>query len=213
MRIARLVTAFALGHLLGTVPSADLVSRRAGVDLRRVGSRNPGALNAGRVLGNRSGRAVLVADVAKGYAGCAAGSAVAGDIGAHVAGTAAVLGHCYPVGNGFRGGKGLATSFGQCLFTFPAAAPVVLGLALGVARIPRLPRAGVVSTAVPSVAWLLMSVLWWRRKLPSSWGPEPSGALVVANTATVLVVASRFVIAHRRGDPDELAPVTGPPSG
>lgn len=206
MRLVRLLTAFALGYLLGTVPSADLVSRRKGVNLRQVGSRNPGALNAGRALGNPSGRAVLVADVAKGYLGCATGGAVAGDLGAHAAGTAAVLGHCYPVWYGFRGGKGLATSFGQCLFTFPAAAPADLGLALGVARIRGLPHAGVVSTAVPSVVWLLLSLLWWRRKLPNSWGPEPSGALVVANTATVLIVWSRFLIAHRRGDPDELAP-------
>jgi glycerol-3-phosphate acyltransferase PlsY len=207
----RLAIAFGLGYLLGTVPSADLVSRRKGVNLRDVGSRNPGALNAGRVLGNPSGRAVLVIDVAKGYSSGVAGSVVAGDLGAHVAGTAAVLGHCYPVWSGFRGGKGLATTFGQGLFTFPAGAPAQLGLALGVARVPGLPRAGVVSTAVPALAWLLLSLLWWRRKLPNSWGPEPSGALVVANTVTVLVVASRFVAAHRRGDPDELEPTSGTP--
>ena len=115
-----------------------------------------------------------------------------------------MLGHCYPAWNGFDGGKGLATSFGQCLHTFPAAAPVDLALAIGVARIPGLPRAGVVSTAAASTGWLVMSFVWWRRGLPNSWGPKPTAALFVANCATVGIVASRFVSAHRRGHPDEL---------
>jgi glycerol-3-phosphate acyltransferase PlsY len=170
------------------------------------GSHNPGAVNTGRVLGATPGRAVMVADVAKAYAGCASGRAIAGDLGAHIAGVAAVVGHCYPAWKDFDGGKGLATSFGQCLYTFPVAAPVDLGLALGVARIPGLRRAGLVSTMAASSVWLLMSLVWWRRRLPNSWGPRPSAALFVANCATVVVVASRFVVAHRRGHPDELEP-------
>ena len=209
MRAIRLLVAAGAGYLLGTVPSADIVSRvtTAGrVNLRETGSRNPGAVNAGRVLGASSGRAVLVADVGKAYAGCACGQAVAGDLGAHVAGVGAVVGHCYPFSRDFDGGKGLATSFGQCLYTFPVAAPLDLVLAIGVARIPGLPRPGLVSTAVASGGWLLMSLVWWRRRLPNSWGPRPSAALFVANCATVGVIASRFVIAHRRGHPDELEP-------
>ena len=207
MRAIRLLVAASAGYLLGTVPSADIVSRvttGGRVNLRATGSRNPGAVNAGRVLGARSGRAVMVADVGKAYAGCACGHAVAGDLGAHVAGVAAVVGHCYPFSNGFDGGKGLATSFGQCLYTFPVAAPLDLVLAIGVARIPRLPLAGLVSTAVASSGWLVMSFVWWRRRLPNSWGPRPTVALFVANCATVGVIASRFAIAHRRGHPDEL---------
>jgi acyl phosphate:glycerol-3-phosphate acyltransferase len=209
VRSLRLVTAFVLGYLLGTVPSAGVVSRLTTggrVDLRKSGSRNPGAVNAGRVLGATPGRAVLVADVAKAYAGCASGQAVAGDLGAHVAGVAAVVGHCYPAWNDFDGGKGLATSFGQCLYTFPVAAPVELALVIGVARVPGLRRPGLVSTALASSSWLLMSLLWWRRRLPNSWGPKPTAALFAASCATLGVVASRFVIAHRRGDPDELEP-------
>jgi glycerol-3-phosphate acyltransferase PlsY len=211
MRSLRLVAAAALGYLLGTVPSADVVSRLASggrVNLREVGSRNPGAVNAGRALGAPSLRAVVVADVAKAYAGCAAGRTVAGDLGAHVAGVAAVAGHCYPAWNGFDGGKGVATSFGQCLYTFPAAAPLDLALALGVARLPGLRRPGIVSTAVASTSWLVLSFVWWRRELPNSWGPRPSAALFVANCATAGLVASRFVLAHRRGHPDELEPAS-----
>ena len=209
MRVARLLAAAGLGYLVGTVPSADLVSRTltgGRVDLRRSGSRNPGAVNTARVLGQMAGRVVLTADVAKGFAGCAGGRVLAGDTGAHVAGVAAVLGHCYPAWKDFDGGKGLATSFGQCLYTFPAAAPVDLGLAIGVARIPGLTRPGFVSTAAASSAWMLMGLVWWRRQLPNSWGPRPSAALFFNTVASSAIVASRFVVAHRRGHPDELEP-------
>ena len=100
----------------------------------------------------------MIADVAKAYVGCASGRAIAGDLGAHVGGVAAVVGHCYPAWNDFDGGKGLATSFGQCLYTFPVAAPVDLGLVIGVARIPGFRRPGLVSTAAASSGWLLMSL-------------------------------------------------------
>lgn len=206
MRFLRVLSAATLGYLLGTVPSADVASRLAGkrVDLRRSGSRNPGGVNAFRLLGSTAGRAVIVADVAKGFAACACGRAAAGDVGAHVAGVAAVGGHCYPLWNGFRGGKGVATSFGQCLYTFPVAAPLDLALAIGVARLPGLRRPALVSTAVSSGVWLLASILWWRRRLPNSWGPPPTVALPLANAATVILIASGFARAYRRRHPDDL---------
>ena len=170
----------------------------------RSGSRNPGGVNALRVLGLAPGRAVLVADVAKGYLACACGRAVAGDGGAHVAGVAAVVGHCYPLWSGFRGGKGVATSFGQCLYTFPAHAPLDLALAVGVARVPGLRRPALVSTVVTTSVWLLASVVWWRRRLPNSWGPEPTAALPLANAATAAVIASRFARALRLRHADDL---------
>jgi glycerol-3-phosphate acyltransferase PlsY len=174
------------------------------VDLRRSGSGNPGGVNARRLVGRRVGTAVIVADVAKGVAACRWGRRSAGDLGAHAAGVAAVLGHCYPLWTGFRGGKGVATSFGQCVYTFPAYAPVDVALALAVARVPGLRRPALASVAVSSVAWLFASVAWWRRGLPNLWGPRPTAALPLANAVTVLVIASRAVVSLRRGEPDEL---------
>jgi glycerol-3-phosphate acyltransferase PlsY len=200
--------AFGSGYLLGTAPSADVAARLGSgsrIDLRGSGSSNPGGLNVSRVVGPAAGRCVIVADVAKGYLACACGRAVAGDVGAHVAGVAAVVGHCYPLWSGFRGGKGVATSFGQSLYTFPAGAPLDLAVAVGVARIPRIRRPGVASAAAASATWLAASVLWWKRGLPNSWGPTPSAALPLANALIVLVIASRFARAHRLGHRDELA--------
>jgi glycerol-3-phosphate acyltransferase PlsY len=204
----RLLIAALGGYLLGTSPSADVASRLAtsgSVDLRTSGTGNPGGVNAKRVLGRRFGWAVIAVDIAKGSAACAWGRRAAGDPGAHVAGVAAVVGHCYPLWSRFRGGKGVATSFGQCLYTFPAYAPLDLALATTVARVPGLRRPALVSVAVSSGAWLLASVLWWRRRIPNLWGPPPTVALPLANAATVLVIASRAVSMFRRREPDELA--------
>lgn len=206
--LIRLLSAAAGGYLFGTAPSADVASRllsRGAVDIRASGTGNPGGTNARRVLGRGLGYAVVVADIAKGTGACAWGRRCAGDSGAHVAGVAAVVGHCYPLWTRFRGGKGVATSFGQCVYTFPAWAPIDFGLAMAVARIPRLKRPALVSVCVSSAAWLLASVAWWKRGLPNLWGPRPTGALPVANGATVLVILSRGVTMLRRGEPDELA--------
>jgi glycerol-3-phosphate acyltransferase PlsY len=162
-------------------------------------------MNALRVLGRRAGVAVALADVAKGVLACVAGRALAGDAGAHAAGVAAVAGHCYPVTARFRGGKGVATSFGQCVATFPAYAPLDAAIATVVVRLPGLRRPALASVAVSSGTWILAGVVWWRRRLPNLWGPRPTAMLPLANAGTTAVLASRAVLALRRGEPDELA--------
>ena len=162
-------------------------------------------MNAKRVLGRRIGYAVMAADVAKGIVACRLGRRSAGDAGAHLAGVAAVVGHCYPLWSGFRGGKGVATSFGQCIATFPAYAPLDVAVAMSIARVPGIRRPAFVSVAVSSVAWLLASVGWWRRGLPNLWGPRPTIALPLANAATVCVILPRAVEILLRDEPDELA--------
>ena len=207
-RARRLGLAFAGGYLVGTLPSADLAARLTtggAVDVRSGGTGNPGGMNARRLLGRRVGTLVIVADIAKGAAACALGCRHSGDVGAHVGGVAAVLGHCYPVWSRFRGGKGVATSFGQCLATFPVYAPVDVAVATVVARMPGLGRPALVSVGLSSVAWFAAGVLWWRRGLPNLWGPRPTVALPLANGATAVVLASRAVTMLRRREPDELA--------
>ena len=138
-RAARLGAAAALGYLAGTIPSADVATRLAiggDTDLRRTGSGNPGAVNAMAVLGRGWGYGVMAADVGKGALAAGAGRLVGGGDGAHVAGTAAVVGHCFPVWNGFRGGKGVAASAGQCLATFPAYTAIDLAVAAATASSP-----------------------------------------------------------------------------
>jgi acyl phosphate:glycerol-3-phosphate acyltransferase len=204
----RLVASAAAGYLLGTVPSAAVAGRlaRGGAgDPRAAGSGNPGALNVGRLLGRRAGAVVAAADVAKGVAACAVGRRVASDSGAHVGGVAAVAGHCFPVWSGFEGGKGVATSFGQCLYTFPVYAPLDAALAVTVARARWVRRPSLASVAVASTAWIAVSFVWWRRRWPNLWGPPATAALPAANAATVAVLASRAAAGLARGGVDEYA--------
>lgn len=117
--------AAAVGYLSGSVSTATLVARRRGVDLRAIGSGNPGATNVGRALGRRTGVAVAVLDVLKGMLPAAGFGAVDHRAGL-VAGVAAVFGHVTSPFLRGRGGRGVATAAGAVLGSHPLWAPVVL---------------------------------------------------------------------------------------
>ena len=208
MGAGRAAVAALLGYLAGTAPSADVACRLAtggATDLRAVGSRNPGANNALKLLGPRWGYPVMAADIAKGALASIAGRAVAGDTGAHLGGVAAVVGHCFPVWNGFKGGKGVATSVGQCAATFPAWSVVDLLVAWGAAVVPWWRRRHVGATVVSSAVWVTAATAWWRKGWPNLWGPRPSAALPVAAAATSAVILFRLAT-----EPPPL-PLPGPP--
>jgi acyl phosphate:glycerol-3-phosphate acyltransferase len=193
----RALGAAVLGYVAGTLPSADLAARlaarrREAVDLRSSGSGNPGAANAIALLGPRWGYGVMAADIAKGALAAVAGRRLAGGTGAHTAGVAAVVGHCYPVWNGFRGGKGVAASVGQCVATFPAWTVPDLALAGAVAGSPWWRRRALAATAASSGAWTAAALVWWRRGWPNLWGPPPTAALPLAAAASSAVILARF---------------------
>jgi len=190
----RLTLAAAAGYALGCVQSADAVARAltGGTEaVRGAGSRNPGTANVARLLGRRAGIAVLAADVAKGAAASVVARALAGDAGAHVGAVAAVAGHCWPATARFDGGKGIATSFGQCVATFPAYAPLDVAVAVGTHRLARATTPALAAAAASSAAWVGAGAVWWRRGLPNLWGPRPTRALPLANAATVAILAAR----------------------
>ncbi len=118
----------ALAYLLGSLSGSLLVGRLRGLDIRQHGSGNAGGTNALRVAGWRFALAVVLIDVGKGALAAALGawstdfaSAPGVDPGTQMAacGFAAVLGHCWPVFFGFRGGKGAGTAVGAVLVLAP----------------------------------------------------------------------------------------------
>jgi len=124
-------------YLLGAVPFGLVLCRAVkGVDIRRHGSENIGATNAGRVCGWPFFVATFVLDFGKGLAPVLGGVAIAEAVGADVScdllgvvyGVAAILGHTFPVYVGFRGGKAVATSFGVFVALAPWAALIALGV-------------------------------------------------------------------------------------
>jgi len=200
-KVNRLGIGVAIGYLLGTFSTADLVAKRAagGIDLRASGSGNPGAANTAKLLGTKAGLTVMAGDIAKGALACGVGGALAGGAGAHLAGTASVAGHCYPVWNGFKGGKGVAASVGQCFATFPAYFPVDVGVAAATAAVPAFKQRAFAATLASSCCWVFGGVLWWAKGWKNLWGPKPSVMLPVSALLSSAIIAERFLAA---GDPN-----------
>jgi glycerol-3-phosphate acyltransferase PlsY len=131
------VVAFVAGYLLGAVSPATLFARHVGADLRASGSGNPGATNAGRVLGRRTGIVVGLLDVAKGLVPALVFGVVASHGAGLLAGLAAVLGHVTSPFLRGRGGKGVATAAGAVLGSHPLWAPFVVLSWIGVVAVTR----------------------------------------------------------------------------
>jgi acyl phosphate:glycerol-3-phosphate acyltransferase len=189
-----------VGYLAGTFPTADVVSRYAAkrngdkaFDLRATGTGNPGTLNAAKVLGWNWGAVVLAGDALKGALASLAGRALAGDNGTYAAGSGAVIGHCAPVWNGFRGGKGVATSAGTALVCFPVYVPIDVSLAAGTLALSR-GRAGT-ATYVASAVFVAAALYWWVRGKGNAWGPKPTVGLPLYALSTSAIIAYRFLAA------------------
>ena len=145
-----------LGYVLGSIPFGLILARVFGAgDVRQIGSGSIGATNVLRTGRKGLAGATVLLDAGKG----AAAVALAGWLfpGAeYVAGVASVVGHCFPVFIGFRGGKGFATAAGVCLvIAWPAflASAAVWALALALSRISSVSSMLSVTVA-PIAAWL-----------------------------------------------------------
>ncbi len=129
-RGTRALALVAASYLAGAVPSAQLLARARGVDLRVVGTGTVSGTGLGRVAGVGPLVAAGVLDVAKG----SVGPAVAGRATplAALAGGAAVVGHNGSVFLHGAGGRGLSPAMGALLVTAPTGSGVLLaGLAVG----------------------------------------------------------------------------------
>ncbi len=108
-------------YLIGSISFGYLAGRiLRGIDLREHGSRNLGATNVRRILGNGPGIAVLALDIGKGTLAVTLAHWLGGEGLAEIlAGAAVISGHIFTVFHGFRGGKGIATGLGVFLYLTP----------------------------------------------------------------------------------------------
>lgn len=138
--------------LIGSINPASLVARAMGHDLRSSGSGNPGATNAGRVLGRKWGVLVLVLDVGKAWLPTFLVLRSMGTVPALVAGFSVVLGHVFSPFLRGRGGKGVACALGAVLAVEPAVGvAAVLVFALAKVVVPFVGEASVVTMLVVAV--------------------------------------------------------------
>ncbi len=105
------------GYLSGSLIFGELIAKAKGIDLRSVGSGNVGATNVSRALGKKFGAVVFLLDMLKGLIPTALAVTLKApeSLTVSLVGTAAVLGHMFPVFHRFQGGKGVATAFGVVL--------------------------------------------------------------------------------------------------
>lgn len=190
-------------YLLGTVPTAQVVAARRGIDPTADGSGNPGASNVYRLAGRRAGIAVLLIDMAKGAVPALVGLLLGGRALGVACAAAAVLGHIAPATRGWRGGKGVATASGAAIVLWPLPSVVLAVVFVVAARV----------IGIASVGSLLIAA--GLPVLVALFG-GPGWEVAAAAGISILVVARHRDNIRRLGSGDERrirpSPIVPPPT-
>jgi glycerol-3-phosphate acyltransferase PlsY len=137
MHIVVKIAVLILAYLIGSIPTSVWIGKWFfNTDIREHGSGNAGSTNAMRILGWKVGIIVLIVDMFKGWLAVnlihltqyytpETGNFITFQL---MLGTAALLGHIFPVYVGFRGGKGVATLFGLVLAINPEPTLICTGI-------------------------------------------------------------------------------------
>ena len=160
-----LVTKIVLAYLMGSVSGSLLVGKLRKVDIREQGSGNAGGTNAFRTQGWVFALFVVLIDVGKGFLaawwipGLQIGDAlstVSPGVLVMLCGFAAVIGHCFPVWHGFKGGKGAGTALGALIVIEPwLLVPMILVWWI------TLVLSGYVGLSTVLAGFALVPAAWW----------------------------------------------------
>jgi acyl phosphate:glycerol-3-phosphate acyltransferase len=168
------------GYILGSVPTGFLVGRAWGVDVRRTGSGNIGMANVLRSVGKWPAVITMAGDMLKGFVPVFLARFLTENewVIAAVA-LAALMGHCWPVFLGFKGGKAVATGAGTTIALAPVAGLALFAFWWGVVLVSRYTSLGAISVMLVSpiaflvtgqpIAYVLYTVIGgslvlWRHK-------------------------------------------------
>lgn len=133
-------------YLLGSIPFSYIIARLGKKDLRKIGSGNIGATNLSRAMGKKWGYICFLLDVSKGLVPMLIAGRLISTPPAKlefllwlIVGCAAIIGHVFPIYLNFKGGKGVATSFGISLGLWPYFT---------------------ISVSIALIAWLIVLLIW-----------------------------------------------------
>jgi len=128
--VIRIASVLVFAYLLGSMPTAVIVSRRLKhVDIRTIGDGNMGARNTYHSIGPKFGVMVAVIDFFKGALPVLLAYLLGLELGwQFLAGVLVIMGHDFPVFANFKGGQGTASSLGTMAVLFPL--PTLAGLAV-----------------------------------------------------------------------------------
>jgi len=191
-------------YLLGSIPFGLLIAKAHGKDLRSIGSGNIGATNVSRALGRKWAYVCFVLDVLKGMVPMLAMLSFTRPLSTQsqtekvillwlwlAVGCGAILGHIFPVYVKFRGGKGVATSFGVALGLWPyytICALFAIAIWVVVVLIWRYVSLSSIAASVTFPIVLILAIV-----LKPGWDFVSLWPLLIAATAIPLMV----IIRHR----------------
>ena len=191
-------------YLLGSIPFGLLIAKAHGKDLRSIGSGNIGATNVSRALGRKWAYLCFVLDVLKGMVPMLVTLSLARGSSSEsqnekvillllwlVVGCAAILGHIFPIYVKFRGGKGVATSFGVALGLWPyytICASFAIAIWVVVVLIWRYVSLASISASIAFPLVLILSII-----LKADWDFGTLWPLLTAAVAIPVMV----IIRHR----------------
>ena len=113
----KFIICIAIACLLGNISGGMIFGKLLfNKDIRDYGSKNAGTTNALRVFGLKAGVLTFIIDVLKSILACFIGMKLLGLSGILLAGIFVVIGHNWPIFLNFKGGKGIASSFGFIMF-------------------------------------------------------------------------------------------------
>jgi glycerol-3-phosphate acyltransferase PlsY len=170
--IAEYAANAALGYLLGSLPWGLIVGYIwLGRDIRESGSGKTGTTNVLRTAGKGPAALVMLLDIAKGAVPALVGRFVfdSNEVAA-VGAAAAVVGHVWPVFAGFRGGRGVASTYGGVLGLAPVvsiAFPLIGAALVGTTRyvsvmsVVGVPLCAAIVVAAAAGGWLDWSYAWY----------------------------------------------------
>ena len=146
------------GYMLGSVPTGLLVGRAYGVDVRRVGSGNIGTANVMRAAGKWAAVFTMLGDMLKGLVPVVLAWLLIEDEWTIAAvALAAMVGHCWSVFLGFKGGKGVATGAGTSIGLAPLVGLGLFAFWWLVVLVSRYTSLGAISVMVLSPVVFLLS--------------------------------------------------------
>lgn len=180
----QLLIAAAVGFAVGSINPATMIAKARGVNLREVGSGNPGATNTARALGKGAGVLVGAFDILKGLLPALAFS-VWGPAAAGTAGLFAVLGHIFSPFLRGKGGKGVATTLGAVLGVQAWwAIPMLVAFGITVAITKRIGLGAVAGAVI-----LIVIGVWWAEPWENQVFAITLGVVVIVRHETNLRAA------------------------
>jgi glycerol-3-phosphate acyltransferase PlsY len=148
MHLSSLFKVIIIAYLLGSIPFGFYMGKYYGIDVRKHGSGNIGFTNVWRLTGPLPALIVLFFDAGKGWLSVYYGYMVGGEKFALAGAIFSLVGHLFPVFLNFKGGKGVATGFGICLFLDPLMTGIALLMFLIVVFFTRYVSAGSIIAAI-----------------------------------------------------------------